>query len=62
VSPKVLAWEPIRFTSLFLAGEGRVVEGKFKLGDDQQTPSRVFFALLSFLLAFFSRFAALRDE
>jgi hypothetical protein len=62
VSPKVLTWVPIRFTSLFLAGAGRVVEGEFELGVDQQTPSRSFFALLSFLPALFNRFAVLREE
>jgi hypothetical protein len=62
VSPKVLTWVPIRFTSFFLAGEGRVVEEECELGVDQQTPSRSFFALLSFLAAFFSRLAALCEE
>lgn len=62
MSPKVLTWVPIRFTSPFLAGEGRLVEEEFELGVDQQTPSRVYLALLSFLSAFFSRLAALREE
>jgi hypothetical protein len=62
VSPKVLTWVPIRFTSPFLAGEGRLVEEEIELGADQQTPSRSFFALLSFPLAFLSRLAALGEE
>ena len=60
--PKVLTGVPIRFTSLFVAGEGLVVEEEFMLGVDQQTLSRLFFALLNFLLAFFSRLAAFREE
>ena len=62
MSPGVLTWVPIRLTSLFLAGEGPGVEEESRLGVDQQTPSRLLFALLSFLLAFFSRLATLREE
>ena len=62
MSPKLLTGVPIRFTSLFVAGEGPVVEEESMLGVDQQTPSRLFFALLNFLLAFFSRLAAFREE
>jgi hypothetical protein len=63
VPPKVLTRVPIRFTSLFVAGEGRVVEEESMLGVDQQTASRLFFALLNFLQAqpsFGGRVRALR--